>query len=577
VTRSLHRFPILLLLVLLAAACSSANAPPPQPAPQPVAETSPPSAVEAEPAPGSEAESAPEAPLEPAPDETVPAARSAPERWWHLTLLEGDVPSTGLDEAHALLADRTPAREIIVAVIDGGVDIGHEDLDGVLWVNPGEVAGNGVDDDDNGYIDDVNGWNFIGGPDGQSVHHDTYEMTRVHAACTGGAAAGSMASPGPEVCADAAEWFAVERQEMQEISQQIVQLQEMYPVIVGMLETALGTEPTVENVTALEPFDPRTGEAKRIFLLLAADGIDEELLASEGEAAQSRLQYGLDPDFDPRSIVGDDYGDPTESLYGNNDVAGPDPGHGTAVASVVAAERDNGVGIDGAAAGVRIMVVRAVPDGDERDKDVANAIRYAVDNGAKVINMSFGKDYSPEKPTVDAAIRYADENGVLMIHASGNDGADLAEGDNFPNTLYADGGSPTLWIEVGASGWQSRDSLAASFSNYGNDEVDIFAPGVAIMSAAPGNEYDSPDGTSVAAPVVSGVAGLLMAYFPDLDAAAVRRIILETATDAAEVSVVRPGGEEGEVVLFGELSVTGGVVNAAAAVRRAMEEEQGQR
>jgi hypothetical protein len=554
----MNRVSALLVLLTLTAACGTPNTAPPPP-PAPPVEAAPAATPEPEPEPG------------PAAAESAAAPRVVPDRWWHLASLEGDVPSAHLDAAHELLANRSPQREIVVAVIDGGVDIQHEDLRDVLWVNPGEVAGNGVDDDDNGYVDDVYGWNFIGGADGRSVDRDTYEMTRLHAACIGAAAAGPLESPAPEVCSDVATAYEAERQEMLGINGQITQIQQLIPIIGGILGTAVGAEPTVANVTALETTDPRLSEAKNIFLQFAAAGIDEEMLVDQAEEVQGRLEYGLDIDFDPRPIVGDDFSDPTERLYGNGDVEGPDPGHGTSVASVVAAQRDNGVGIDGAASGVRIMVLRAVPNGDERDKDVANAIRYAVDNGAAVINMSFGKAFSPEKATVDEAVRYADDRGVLMVHASGNDGANLAEGANFPNTSYQDGGSPSLWIEVGASGWQTRDNLAATFSNYGATQVDIFAPGVAIMAAAPDDEYEASDGTSLSAPVVTGIAGLLLAYFPDLDAESVRRLILDTATDASGQMVVRPGGEGGSV-LFGELSVTGGVVNAAAAVRRALED-----
>lgn len=512
----------------------------------------------------------------PAPDASL-LPRRAPDRWWHLETLEGGVPSTDLDGAHALLAGRAPAREVVVAVIDGGVDVQHEDLDDVLWVNGDEVPGNGLDDDRNGYVDDVHGWNFIGGADGRHVHHDTYEMTRLHAACVGGAAAGGTPRPGPDLCAEVAAAYEAEREELTGLARQIEQIQQIYPILVGILGAAVGAEPTLENVGELVPADPRTAEARSIFLQLAAAGIDEELLAEEAEQVGNRLRYGLDTDFDPRPVVGDDYGDPTERYYGNGDVEGPDPSHGTAVASVVAAERDNGVGIDGAAgAGVRLMIVRAVPEGDERDKDVANAIRYAVDNGADVVNMSFGKDFSPYREVVEEAIRYADARGVLMVHASGNDGADLRGSRNFPSPAYADGSSPALWIEVGASAWQTPDSLAASFSNYGAGQVDVFAPGVAIRAAAPDDDYEPSDGTSVAAPVVSGIAGLLLAYFSDLDAAGARRLILETATDMSRQDVARPGGEEG-IVPFGELSSTGGVVNAAAAVRRALAEEEARR
>jgi subtilisin family serine protease len=238
------------------------------------------------------------------------------------------------------------------------------------------------------------------------------------------------------------------------------------------------------------------------------------------------------------------------------------------VAGIIGAVRDNGVGIDGIAANVRLMVVRAVPNGDERDKDVANAIRYAVDNGAHIINMSFGKAYSPRKDLVDAAVAYAEERGVLLIHAAGNDGEDLEVEPSFPTRSFSGGGGADGWIEVGAANWQV-DTLAAPFSNYGATQVDLFAPGVDILSTVPGDEFDREDGTSMAAPVVTGVAALLMAYFPDLTAADVKRILLESAVPYGDRMVPQPGS--GTPVPFGTLSATGGVVNAYEAVRRALE------
>jgi subtilisin family serine protease len=276
--------------------------------------------------------------------------------------------------------------------------------------------------------------------------------------------------------------------------------------------------------------------------------------------------YGLNLSFNPRDIVGDDLDDGSERVYGNADVTGPDASHGTHVAGIIAAERGNGIGIDGIAAGVRLMIVRAIPNGDERDKDVANAIRYAVDEGADIINMSFGKAFSPRKSLVDDAVRYADEHGVLMIHAAGNDGDDIDVVPSFPTRTYEDGGAAADWIEVGAANWDVQ-SLAATFSNYGQQRVDIFAPGVAILSTVPGNEFDLNDGTSMAAPVVTGVAALLMAYFPDLTAADVKQIVLDSAVRFGDRVVPTPG--QGPRVPFGTLSVTGGVVNAYEAVKAA--------
>jgi subtilisin family serine protease len=479
------------------------------------------------------------------------------------------VPGAGIDAAHSLLAGRRPGREVIVAIVDSGVDITHEDLDDVLWVNEDEVPGNGIDDDRNGYVDDVHGWNFIGGPDGRSVNYDTFEMTRLHAACIGAPAAGPLPSPDPALCAEAASAYEEEVAELTDQAEQIAQITEVLLVVTQIMRVAVGSEPDVQSVTALIPTDARTAQAREIYLDLAAAGIDAAAIAEQGEMIQGLLSYGMDTAFDPRLIVGDDYTNLADRSYGNADVTGPDAGHGTAVASVVAAERSNGVGIEGIADGVRIMIVRAVPNGDERDKDVANAIRYAVDNGAHIINMSFGKGFSPHKEAVDAAVRYADEHGVLMVHAAGNDGANLADTPNFPSDRYNDGGTATLWIEVGALDWEGPSSLAASFSNYGAAQVDLFAPGVAILSAAPGNEYRPVDGTSIASPVVTGVAALLMAYFPALEAQDVRQILLETIADRRDAMVVRPGSF-GESVPFGELSVTGGILDAEAAVRAAL-------
>src|SRR5690606_15276805 len=264
----------------------------------------------------------------------------------------------------------------------------------------------------------------------------------------------------------------------------------------------------------------------------------------------------------------DTYANTAERVYGNADVVGPDASHGTGVAGIVAAERRNNIGVDGIASNTRIMVVRTVPNGDERDKDVANAIRYAVDNGAHIINMSFGKGYSPSKQVDDAAVRYAQERGVLLVHAAGNDAKDLATEPNYPNRYFMSGDTATLWIEVGASAWRGRGQLASDFSNYGARQVDVFAPGSDITSSAPGNKYEAASGTSFAAPVVSGIAAMLMAYYPELTAADVRRIILESAVPFRDVMVIRPGTEN-EQVRFGDLSITGGIVNAYRAVQMA--------
>ncbi len=326
----------------------------------------------------------------------------------------------------------------------------------------------------------------------------------------------------------------------------------------ALLKEHLGTDAlTPQAVAAIRPTGQEMFRAQQAYLQLATNGITAEVLQEQEEYLSDKLEYGLNADFDPRTLVGDDYADPNQRDYGNAEVEGPDPEHGTHVAGIVAAERGNGIGVDGIAPAAEIMVLRVVPNGDERDKDVANAIRYAADNGARIINMSFGKAYSPYKMVVDDAVRYAASKGVLIVHAAGNDAADVDAEPSYPTRYLTGGDTPENWIEVGASSWEGAGALAAPFSNYSRRTVDVFAPGVEIYSTVPNNRYKSMQGTSMAAPVVTGLAALLMSYYPDLTAEQVKQVILDSATPYPDQLVVRPG-TEGTRVRFGELSVTGG-------------------
>jgi subtilisin family serine protease len=364
--------------------------------------------------------------------------------------------------------------------------------------------------------------------------------------------------------------FREKRQQAQKELKNVQQARDAVQFSEKVLSAHLGVDTLSRAVVdTLSTDDPQIQKARDILLYFYQQDLSPENIYDYYDSLKRRVEYNYNPDFNPRPIVGDDYADKDERYYGNSDAEGPDPFHGTHVGGIVAAVRDNGVGIDGVANGVRIMSVRAVPNGDERDKDVANAIRYAVDNGADVINMSFGKGYSPHKDVVDAAVQHADSMGVLMVHAAGNDGADVDTTDNFPTPQYLDGGRADRWIEVGASTWKAPPDLAAPFSNYGEETVDVFAPGRSIYSTVPDDQYEESDGTSMAAPMVSGVAALMMAYYPNLSATQVREILLETATSFANTEVTRPGGSD--TVPFGELSRTGSIINAHDALQRAEE------
>jgi subtilisin family serine protease len=517
---------------------------------------------------------APSAPVSTAPVPTTPVAptmKEAPLNW-HLLDSTDRVPGISLLRAEReLLAGKSPRRTVIVAVIDNGLDTSHVALKDHLWSNPGEVPGNGRDDDNNGFVDDTRGWNLIGGKDGRNVHQDTYELTRIVAQC--GRAAGKDSLPieyrvrCPEL---ENEWS----RKKAEISQTLVNIRQYETVvnrIVPVLKRALGTDSvTRDKVQALTPATDSIRKAREIFLQLANQGITPDDIYEAKKSYESQEQYGYSLKFDPRPIVGDNYPDTTVKRYGNRDVHGPEPEHGTHVAGIIAASRDGG-GTGIAPNSVKIMAVRTVPDGDERDKDIANAIRYAVDEGANVINMSFGKAYSPYKPVVDAAVKYADSKGVLMVHGAGNEGEDLASHESFPIPSYKDGSGRAInWIEVGASSWHSNDSLVANFSNYGKAQVDVFAPGVDIYSTFPDNKYKKNSGTSMASPVVAGLAALIMSYYPSLSAADVKKIIVESSIRMADKMVLRPG-DGGGTVRFGDLSISGGIVNAYSALKMAEE------
>jgi cell wall-associated protease len=295
----------------------------------------------------------------------------------------------------------------------------------------------------------------------------------------------------------------------------------------------------------------------------------ETQIEEGGKMIRNMYKYNkLDSDSMRTYLVGDDVNNPNEKYYGCNRVEGPDALHGSHVAGIIAAMRGNNLGIEGIANNVKIMALRAVPNGDERDKDIANAIRYAVDNGATVINMSFGKYYSPDKKLVDDAVKYAQSKDVLLIHAAGNESKNNDVELSFPNREFTDGTLATNWIQVGASSYKGGKSLIGSFSNYGQKKVDLFAPGVDVYSTIPDNKYISESGTSMASPSTAGVAALIRSYFPELKAEEVKAVMMKTVVPYKK-SVVVPGSKKDKKKVA-ELCISGGFVNANNAVMELM-------
>ncbi|HEX8392479.1 MAG TPA: S8 family peptidase [Longimicrobium sp.] len=505
------------------------------------------------------------------------ASDTAPRNWHLLDARADNVPGVSAERAYReLLQNRQVRDTIIVAIIDSGVEVDHPDLAPVMWTNRREVAGNGVDDDRNGYVDDVHGWNFLGGPNGQNISVETLEVTRLYGRLRARFANVNADTLRGQARTDYELWQRVRTDlEARRRSQtELLNEYRQYVTILTQAERVLRQEMRADSLTlpavrAFRPTTPQGREAQEAYVSFVGQGYPlprlQEAVTELGEA----VQFSLNPDFNPRGIVGDDPANGAQRNYGSNDYEGPGADHGTHVAGIVGARRGNGVGIDGVAGAVRIMSVRAVPNGDERDKDVANAIRYAVDNGARVINMSFGKSYSPEKSLVDEAVRYAESKNVLLVHAAGNENEDTSEHPSYPTPVYTQGGQrASNWIEVGASSWKGGRNLAAEFSNYDQALVDVFAPGVDVLSTVTDGGYERNNGTSMASPVVAGVAATLLSYFPELTAAQVRQIIMESATRYPGLNVLQPGSED-KMVPFAQLSSTGGVVNLYAAVQMA--------
>lgn len=490
--------------------------------------------------------------------------------WQNKDLSTDGIFGTSVNKAYTqILYNKTPKKKIIVAVIDGGVDIDHDDLKGKIWTNEKEIPGNGIDDDHNGYIDDVHGWNFLGNSKGENINYETLECVRIKRqfdSLYSHTYSASLVPPG-EINNFNLYWasrkeYDKELDKYGTIKTNLEKFEKGLDSANKIIGTALGEKDfTKEELYSLKPGNKHVKWAKKRLIYLYNRGFTYKDLEDMKLEDSVQLTYNLNLNFDPRKIISDNSDDISDRHYGNSDVKGPDPFHGTFVSGIIGAIRNNNLGINGIADSVQIMVVRAIPNGDERDKDVALSIYYAVDNGARIINMSFGKSFSPGKEMVDDAIRYAQGKNVLFVQAAGNDAYDLDAVDQFPNRKISDSVTVGDWITVGASTMKMNKHLCAEFSNYGKNTVDLFAPGEDIISLTTGNKYALESGTSFAAPVVSGIAALILSYYPELTALELKNIILGSCTVNPSLRVFIPndGSKKKKKTKFKNLSKTGGI------------------
>ncbi|MFI2741590.1 S8 family peptidase [Zhouia sp. PK063] len=478
------------------------------------------------------------------------------KQWNKLDEVADTVPGMSVNKAYTDILKGRKSTTVIVGVVDSGVDIDHEDLKNIIWTNKGEIPNNGIDDDHNGFIDDVHGWNFLG-----DVVNENLELVRMLKKGDDGSAAYKQAK----------KEYDQQLEEAKSNSARYEQILKILEPAHELIKKETGKEKyTKEDVENIKQDDIKTLQAKDIVSRMLSYGQPiEEVLGQLREGIKyfnDQLKYNLNMDFDGRKVLNDDPDSMDEKVYGNNIVYGPDKEeakHGTHVAGIIAAQRNNGIGTDGVANNVKILVVRAVPNGDEYDKDVALGIRYAVDNGAKVINTSFGKYYSPHTDWVLDAIKYAAKHDVLIVNAAGNDSENIDTKQVYPNDAIGD--NPEIadnFLTVGALDVNNGPKMVASYSNYGKKNVDVFAPGSQIWSTTPNNHYEFLQGTSMASPAVAGVAAVIREYFPTLTASQVKKVIMDSGL-APKVTVELTNQETGETTekSFADLSKSGKIVN----------------
>jgi Subtilisin-like serine proteases len=505
--------------------------------------------------------------------------------WYHKDFSTTNVYGVNTDNAYKFLESKgLKPRTIVVGVLDSGVEVDHPGLINNMWKNPNEIPNNGIDDDKNGYVDDIYGWNFIGGKTAD-VDADNLEVTRMvkkyQPIFEGTDSAKNRANQ-----AKMPEEYAIYQKSKKLYDEKGSEAKQYYHYFSGfnnaipsIVKTLNGKTLTKANLAAIKPASQEGSRNLQILNSLVQDAGNvgktpkevEELLRKEIEGAlkhyesQATKHYNLD--FDPRAeIVGDNYDNYNEKHYGNNHYEGPDASHGTHVSGIIAGLPHGNEAQYGVAHKVaKIMTVRAVPDGDERDKDVANAIRYAVDNGAKILNMSFGKAVSPGKKHVWDAMKYAEKKGVLLVKAAGNDNQNIGENEYFPtNFMKQSDEKPFVsnMIVVGASTNNSQN-LRARFSNYNGKMVDVFAPGQEIYSTVPDAKYEYLQGTSMASPVVAGAAAVLWAYMPSLTPQQIKEALVKTVNKSTVNANVDSSAN------FDQISVAGGVIDLYKAAQYA--------
>lgn len=511
-------------------------------------------------------------------------SKNVKKDWYFGDIQDDSLPGISLEKAYDQILKNKKGKPVTVAIIDMPIDINHEDLKDNIWINTDEIADNNLDDDNNGYIDDINGWNFIGNKQGDINRFAKYEYTRILSKYD------SILNNKKEIDSSLSKVYdlALEKYKKQyayakEDSAYISMVSNSKQNAESFLRKLLksnDTEITLEILDSLKLANPKDTILNSNSLILSNFinyGFSKKYIEDYTLKANSRLSKLLNKKFNDREILGDNPKDVKDIYYGNNKVDAHVDffDHGTLMAGFIAAKRDNTIGIKGVSDNIKLMCLPISSYGNEHDKDIAVAIKYAVDNGAQVINMSIGKEFSLYKEFVFEALKYADKHNVLVVSGAGNSRYNL---DQF-NYYYPNDNENNQkevsqnFIKIGASTFNVNEKLAANFTNYGSYDVDIFAPGVKgySTSALPEKYTVVSGGSSMSAALTSGIAALLYSYFPELKANEVKQILMESGVEYNFDVNVPSSEKEKTQIPFSNLSKTGKIVNAYNALLLAEE------
>jgi cell wall-associated protease len=512
--------------------------------------------------------------------------------WYDKDYLTDNIPGISLNKFYLEYKNKPELNNIVVAVIDTQLDIQHEDLRDQVWTNPKEISNNDIDDDHNGHVDDINGWNYIGAKNGDYLVWGNFEYVRL------------VREWGLEFKDKTESEIKTQDiskyKEYQRAIKALEKNNKYYKNYLKSLKYSLQLYPLAKD-TLKHYFPKENYTAKQLDSMYKAYKINDktyqqmrddndkdfgalifqmkirmenntnsfDILKDKESQFDSIVNKNLNADYDERKFIDDNPNELGKS-YGNNKISTSIKkeirifqDHNTKVSGIIAATRDNNKGIQGFSNQIKLMPLNVsyTGNGDEHDKDIAMAIRYAVDNGAKVINMSFKKEFSLHKEWVDEAFKYAEEHNVLIVHCAGNEKSNADENPFYPNDVAYDGKGEICnnFINVGSISQKVDSTFVSGFSNYGKNNVDIFAPGDEIYTTSSENTYGFDSGTSLAAPMVSGTAALIWLYYPKLTAAQVKQIIMDSGV-AYDMEVIVPGTKD-KKVKFSELSKSGKVVN----------------